>query len=238
VHIWRAQLDQPSSRVQALAQTLSPDERERADRFYFERDTLRFLVCRGVLRTLLGWYLGIEPDQIRFIYSERGKPALAGGQASSRICFNLSHSRQVAVYAFHRGWPVGVDVEYMRDLTDAGQIAERYFSTAESFALRGLAPDERKQGFYNCWTRKEAFIKAVGDGLAYPLDAFQVSLAPGAPARLESLRSDPAAAHRWHMEAFTPAAGYAAAWVVEGTQPIPVYYNTIAWNEQEPDDGN
>ena len=213
VHVWRAELDPATEVIERLQQTLAADERERADHFYFERDRRHFTVARGVLRALLGRYLGEEPNRLRFNYSPHGKPALA---TDGDLRFNLSHSHGLALYAFARGRELGIDLERHRpDVADEG-IAERFFSRAEVEALQALPRELRPEGFFNCWTRKEAYIKARGEGLSLALDRFDVSLAPGEPAALLSLRGNLQEAARWSLRALAPGAGYAAALAVEG----------------------
>lgn len=216
VHVWRVSLDQPASRVQHLAQILSADERTRAERFYFEHDRKHFIVGRGLLRTLLGRYLGIEPGQLQFCYGSRGKPALAetfGGGT----CFNLSHSQGLALYAFTCNRQIGIDLEYIRPMAGAEQIVERFFSAREHSMFCSLPQSQKQKAFFQCWTRKEAYIKAIGDGLAKSLDQIEVSLAPGEPARLLSIEGDPQAGDRWFFQELKPASGYVAALAVEGS---------------------
>ncbi len=214
VDVWATRLDRPPPERERLARLLAGDEAARAARFAFERDRWRFTVARGVLREVLGAYLGREPRDIAFVYGEHGKPALAPPLDASGLEFNVSHSAEVALYAFALHRPVGVDVERMRDLDDLEALAERHFSPAERRALMALPEEDRRVGFYACWTRKEAFVKALGAGLSHPLDAFTVSLAPGEPPRLLDVRGGPAA--RWTIAAFDGEPDYAGAIAVEG----------------------
>jgi 4'-phosphopantetheinyl transferase len=216
VHLWRADLDQPAPQVERLAQTLAPDEQIRADRFHFERDRQYYIVGRGVLRTILGWYLKREPGELHFNYGPRGKPALPDILNQGRICFNLAHSQGLALYGLARGRDIGVDLEYIRPVSDMGEIARRFFSAQENAALLALPPDQRQEAFFNCWTRKEAYLKATGDGLAQPLDQFDVSLGPEEPARLLRITGQSHLAARWSMLALKPARGYVGALVVAG----------------------
>jgi len=198
-----------------LAQTLSGDEMARAERFRFEGDRRRFIVSRGVLRAILGQYLGIEPSHLNFSYGQHGKPSLAAGFGGDALRFNLAHSHELALYAFTRGREVGVDLERVRPLPDAGEIAARFFSRRENAELEGI-PDCRKlEAFFTYWTCKEAYIKATGDGLARNLDQVEVSLAPG-PARLLSVGGALEEAARWSLLAMNPASGYVAAVAFEG----------------------
>lgn len=204
--------------MQQLAQTLTPDERLRVERFHFERDRQRFIVGRGILRMILGQYLGLEPGRLQFCYGPHGKPALAGtftGQ-TGRLCFNLAHSQNLALYAVTCEREIGVDIEYIRAISEADQITARFFSAQESAVWLSLPPDQRQAAFFNCWTRKEAYIKALGDGLAQPLAGFDVSLAPGEAAGLLSIGGDRQAAAPWSIQTLAPAPGYAAALAVKG----------------------
>jgi 4'-phosphopantetheinyl transferase len=216
VHVWRASLDQPAWRLERLAQMLSADERAKAERFYFERDRKRFIVSQGLLRTILSRYLTIEPNQLQFCYGRRGKPALAQMFGGGTLRFNMSHSHGLALYAIARDRKIGVDLERIRPILDAEQIAERFFSAQENAIFCVLPPSQKLKAFFNCWTRKEAYLKATGDGLARPLDQFNVSLAPGESARLLHVEGDPQEAARWSLQALTPAPGYVAALAVEG----------------------
>ncbi|MBV9772452.1 MAG: 4'-phosphopantetheinyl transferase superfamily protein [Gemmatimonadetes bacterium] len=215
VHVWCAPLDPPAHVVGRYRALLAVDEGARADRFRFEQHRRQFVVARGVLRTLLGRYLSVDPRRLEFRYGSHGKPELAGAFAESGIRFNVSHSGELALYAVSRGRELGVDIEHVHPMDDGVDIAERFFSAAENVVFRALAVSEREEAFFNCWTRKEAYIKAVGEGLSFPLHAFDVSLAPGEPARLLGARDEEQAA-RWTLRELDPAPGYKAALVVEG----------------------
>jgi len=219
MHVWRAHLDQEPPLVRALRDTLTPDERQRASRFKFEKDRVHFIVARGALRDILSRYLGTPPDGISFSHGEFGKPALAGAAADSQLRFNASHSHGVALYAVNRGRDVGLDLELMREDFAGLEIAERFFSPREVQALRALPRDLQTAAFFNCWTRKEAYIKARGEGLSHPLHGFTVSLAPGEPAEFLLIDDDSAEASRWSLIELSPAAGFAAALAVNGPKP-------------------
>lgn len=224
IHIWRVELEQTPASIHQLFQVLSQDERERARHFHFERDRRRFIASHGVLRAILGRYLGIEPDQLLFDYAPRGKPYLAQALSHCEVQFNLAHSNELAVYIFARGREVGIDVEYVHPILELDQIAARFFSASESSVLRTIPASQRLEAFFNCWTRKEAYVKAIGDGLAQPLDQFQVSLIPGEPAQLLKVEGSPEQAARYAMTAFVPAPGYIAALVVKGSDCHPAYW--------------
>jgi 4'-phosphopantetheinyl transferase len=216
VDVWLADLEPGETVVERCVSMLTADERARAGRFHFPRDAAHWIVARGTLRAILSDRLRIEPRDVRFAYGEHGKPELAAPFAASGLRFNLSHSGALALCAIVRHRRVGVDIERLRPMPDLEAIAERTFSSRERETLRRLPPELRHEGFFNCWTRKEAYIKAIGTGLAHPLDRFSVSLAPGAPARLEAVDDDPWEVEAWTLESFVPSTGYAAALVVEG----------------------
>ena len=216
VHVWRASLDLPVSCVQSLQHTLAADELSRAERFYFQKDRQHFIVTRGLLRAILSRYLDIEPGQLRFCYSPYGKPALATTPGQETPSFNVSHSHGLALYAVTRGREIGIDLERVRADLDCEQIAARFFSPRENAVLRALPAKLKPEAFFNCWTRKEAYIKARGGGLSFPLDQFDVSLAPGEPTTLLNTRGDPQEATRWSLRTLTPGPGYVAALAVEG----------------------
>jgi 4'-phosphopantetheinyl transferase len=216
IHVWRARLEQPPSKIGDLLKTLAADERERAEKFRFQRDREHFIIARGALRAILGRYLGQRPEQLRFSYSPYGKPALAGPVQTAGLHFNVSHAGGLALYAFTRAKEIGLDIERLRDDFDCGQIAQHYFSRSEVSAFGALPAEMRNLAFFNCWTRKEAYIKAIGEGLSHPLDQFDVSLAPGEPAALLSAGNDPQEAARWSLRELAPGHGYVAALAVKG----------------------
>lgn len=216
VQVWITSLDQGSEAMAGYLDTLEPAERARAFRFHFERDRARFIVARGTLRALLGQYLNAQPGEIRFSYNSYGKPSLSGLGADEGIRFNVSHSHDSALFAFCWNREVGVDIERIRPDFGTEQIAERFFSPGEIAALRELRPEQRVEAFFNCWTRKEAYIKARGEGLSFPLDQFDVGLAPGEPARLLCVRGEPNEALRWSMRDLDAGEEYRAAVIAEG----------------------
>jgi 4'-phosphopantetheinyl transferase len=197
--------------VRASAALLSDAERHRARRFAFDRDARRFIVARARLRELLAARLGVGAESIELEYGAHGKPALARRFADADLHFNVSHCDDVATYAFSRGHAVGIDLEAVRVISDADDIAARYFSRRENTTYRTLTPRDRPVGFFNCWTRKEAFVKALGDGLSIPLDRFDVTLAPGEPARVLRVENTPGDRSGWRLDSFSPATGYVAA---------------------------
>jgi 4'-phosphopantetheinyl transferase len=218
VHLWRFRLDAPADRLDALAETLSADERARADRFAFDVHRLRFVAARGRLREVLGRYLGAPPASLRFAYGPHGKPELRDAPG---LRFNLSHSGSAALLAVSPDRPVGVDLEEARPLADFESLADRVFSPRERRALDALPPSGRLAAFYLGWTRKEAYLKALGDGLARPLDRFSVSLSPGEPARLLDAFGDPEEPARWSLLDVTPWPGFAACLAAPGPLAAP-----------------
>jgi 4'-phosphopantetheinyl transferase len=215
VHVWLVRLDQPSARAM-FRPVLSEDEKTRADRFYTEELRLRFTVARGVLRHLLGSYLRARPEAIVFDYGARGKPSLSGKSEGPGIRFNISHSKGLALMAFTLGRELGVDIEYINTEFETESIAGNYFSPTEVEALFALPREARIEAFFNCWTRKEAYIKATGEGLSCPLDAFDVTLTPGEPAALLATRVESQEAANWSMRSLDPGEGFKGALIVEG----------------------
>jgi 4'-phosphopantetheinyl transferase len=217
VHVWRAALDRPPSQTaEGFLRNLAEDERARAGRLYFERDREHFIVARGVLRAILGRYLNREPHYVSFRYNSHGKPALAGAPDADAIRFNVSHSHGLALYAVARGREVGIDVERIRCNLDIAAIAERYFSRRDVTMLRDLPADERHQAFFRVWTRKEAYVKAQGEGLSLLSDRLDLVPAPGEPEAVASARCGSHENARWSFQELVPAPSYVAALAVEG----------------------
>ena len=216
VHVWRASLNLAAARVQCFRTLLATDEVSRAERFHFQQDRQHFIAARGLLRLILSQYLEVEPGQLRFCYGRHGKPALATPSGQPPLTFNVSHSRGLALFAVTWGRAIGIDLEYIRPIEARQQIAANYFSPRENAALLALPLSMQHEAFFGCWTRKEAYIKARGDGLSLPLDQFDVSLSPNEPARLLKTGGEPQEAARWSLQELYPAPGYAAALAVEG----------------------
>jgi 4'-phosphopantetheinyl transferase len=212
IHIWCANLEPVAEQLAKLQATLSDSEAKRADRFRFWRHRRRYITGRGILRELLGRYLEEHPADIEFSYSEFGKPFLA----DNNIHFNLSHSKETALFAFCFSADIGIDLEKIRPISDAEGIAERFFAPTEFARFQVLPEEQKDEAFFACWTRKEAFIKAVGDGLSYPLSAFDVCFAPGREAKLNTIRGSKEEAARWSLFALSPVNGFTAATAVKG----------------------
>jgi len=215
VHVWAIRLEQPLARRANFAATLSPDESERANRFHFERDRNGFTVARGSLRSILGIYIGLSPAEIRFEYGARGKPSLASKSAPSPVHFNLAHSGGLALVAVTRVADIGVDVEQIRRVDDVEAIAKRFFSPRESAILRGLSQELMQAAFFNLWTRKEAWLKATGEGIGESLNQVEVSCLPEEPARFITLFGDEDLASQWRLVQLTPAKGYVGALTIQ-----------------------
>jgi len=211
VQVWRAHLDCDEGMLSRFEAILSADERIRANRYFFPEDRNRFVAARGILRALLGRYLCRLAKELEFDYTPQGKPSLRGEFRGLPICFNVSHSHDLALYAFALRRRVGVDVELVRADFGGEQIAERYFAPQEIEELRRLPSSMRPKGFFLCWTRKEAYIKARGEGLRIPLDSFYVSLTPGRPAQLHAPDGS-----LWNLRSLTPERHYVGALVGEG----------------------
>ena len=214
VDVWRITLDRPGA---DHVQDLSPDERELAGRFSLDHLRRRYVVAHATLRRILAGYVGTTPSTLRFKAGPYGKPWLAPPYEA--LSFNLAHSGALALLAVTRCREIGVDIEEYRALNDADRIAEQFFSAAEVAALRALPEAERQPAFFRCWARKEAFVKALGLGLAAPLDAFDVSLGPDEPCRLLASRRASDDLLRWWLTSLDVGPGYAAALVVENRPP-------------------
>jgi 4'-phosphopantetheinyl transferase len=216
VHVWRAALDAPPSQFEELRGFLSKDEQKRAQGYRFERDRRWFIIRRGMLRRLLERYLGIPAAQIEFDYNPYGKPELGQRSKSGSLHFTLSHSKGLVLFAFARQLNVGVDIERLRSDFEMQRLAERFFSPHENSELNSLSQEERPAAFFACWTRKEAFIKAHGEGLSLPLHQFDVSLKPGEEAQLLATREGLEPAENWVLRHLEPGWDAIAALAVSG----------------------
>ncbi|GBE91475.1 4'-phosphopantetheinyl transferase [Nostoc cycadae WK-1] len=209
VHLWRIDLDVPDSQLDFLAATLSSDELARANRFRFLEHRQRFIAGRGSLRSILSRYLNIEPQQVRFDYEPRGKPLLADTLATSGLLFNLSHSQDLALCAVNYTRKIGIDLEYVRSVSDLEALAERFFLPREYDLVRSLPADQQQAVFFRYWTCKEAYLKATGDGISQ-LEQVEISLTPTQQAKLLTSAD-------WSIVEFTPADNYHAAVAVAGS---------------------
>lgn len=217
VHVWGTSLKPPAKVLAAYRKRLSVREMARADQFAFDEDRRHFVAARGWMRTLLGMYLERAPSSLIFRTGDHGKPHLPNNEL---LAFNLSHSGSCALLAITGGSLVGIDVEERRPIDEPTAIAEQFFSVREVRQFRQLDDSELIDGFFNAWTRKEAFVKAIGMGLSFPLESFDVTLAPGSQARLLSLRAEEWSSHPWTLHALHSTDDYSAALAVALSTPV------------------
>jgi 4'-phosphopantetheinyl transferase len=227
IHTWRTSLSKTTGEYRRLQTFLDGDELARARSFLSVEQRLQWIAARGSLRLLLGTYLDIDPRRISFCYNTYGKPHLGARWQQERIHFNLSHSAGLALYAFVRGRQIGLDIEHMRASPRYMRLAHQKFAPGEYETLQQLAPAEQQHAFFICWTRKEAYLKARGEGIAYGLRSFEVSLKPGEPAAVLAHHREPLEAQRWSLRDLAPGEGYVGALTVERTEQAPVaaYYD-------------
>jgi len=225
VHVWRVDLRPTAAALEGYAAALSASEQERERRFREPRARAAFVVTRAVLRQLLASYLDCSARSLRFAAGPHGKPFLAGHHG---IHFNVSHSRDRALLAFAAGGPVGIDIEWLDPTVDVDHFADRFFSPVERAALRALAHEQRRRAFFACWTRKEAYVKALGSGLSHDLAAFDVTLAPGRPAELAAPDSG-----RWELADINAPGPYAAA-IVATRAPGGLTIQLLEWGSRSP----
>jgi 4'-phosphopantetheinyl transferase len=216
VHVWRAFLDLNVLQKESLVRNLSTDEVAKANRFHFERDRERFIVARGILRHILGCYLGEKPAELRFEYTPYGKPFFAVEAGYDSLSFNLSHSGEFALYAITRNRDVGIDIELVRDDIDIELIARRFFSQCELNSLEKISKEMQTVRFFQYWTRKEAFLKAMGKGVSFPMDHCDVSLMTGKTLSLIRLLDEKPETSCWYGMDLFPGRGYIAAIMAEG----------------------
>jgi len=228
VHVWRADLNINQQVLKKLQENLGKDERERADRFHFVEDKNHFIAARGLLRLIVGIYLETDPRWLVFHYNKHGKPRIAADSSSESMNFNLSHSHGFALYAFTKKHDIGIDIEQIRSNIEFEKIAKRFFSKNEFETLISLPLEIRIKGFFNCWTRKEAYIKAIGEGLSIPLNQFDVTLLPGETAKILQIWGNPDEAAHWSLYEISPTPGYVGALAVKGHNFGIKYLN---WNE-------
>ena len=211
IHLHTINLDVSNSRLQACRELLNVKEVARANRFFRKQHRRRWIVCRASLREVLALHCNVLPGAVSLAEEENGKPVLTGASGSLGMHFNLSHSQDLAIIAVTNIGPVGIDVEHERNIGDWEAIAARFFSPAEQVALAKIELRRRSHAFYCCWTRKEAVVKATGEGLFARLDSFDVSLAPGNSSRLLSYDGSRRAAQDWQIHHLQPWVGYVGA---------------------------
>lgn len=214
VDIWCVKLHSFSTHVLALSGFLSSEEKNRSEKFRFDRDKLRSVVSRGILRLILSEYLEQPPAQIKINSGSQGKPALFGQENGHTLQFNLSHSHETVLYGITRIGEIGVDVEKVREVPDFEKIIGQFFSPRERVAFEELSPAQKMRAFFTCWSRKEAFMKAKGDGFSLPLDQFDVSILPDQPAALLATRWDPLEVNHWSLSDIWIDENHAAAMAV------------------------
>jgi 4'-phosphopantetheinyl transferase len=215
LQVWHILLDQAQEDVPYFSSLLSPDEKERAGRFYFERDRSRYILGRGILRTLLAAHLNLEPAQIRFSYGPCGKPALKSTRGENAPQFNISHSGNLLMVAFCQEHRVGIDVEQVRLVADELRLAEEFFSPGESKWISSLNGARRRAAFFKLWTCKEALVKASGIGLAEIKEQMEIQLAEQNHPRLVSIDGSREESDLWRLQTGEPVPGYQAALAVE-----------------------
>jgi 4'-phosphopantetheinyl transferase len=220
-HIWRISLTRTEAELQNLLATLSSDELARAERFRFEKDRLRFIAGRGILRTILSRYLGIEPQNIQFNYGSRGKPLLSQ-DANSKISFNLSHSQDLAICGVSLVHDLGVDVEFIRSIDNVESLAKRFFSSQEYENIKSFPPNQQQKIFFRYWTCKEAFLKATGVGIG-ELEAIEISLSPGKPAQIATDTTNRTTS-QWCLSEIVPDDKYVAATAINTIQANLIYW--------------
>jgi 4'-phosphopantetheinyl transferase len=216
VDVWCVSLLMDAFSLNSVRNFLAEDERMKADRLRFKRVREDYVAARGLLRLILATYLNVQPKELEFQYGQHGKPALADELSHTGITFNMSHSHGMALYCVGLEQELGADIEKIREDMSFEKIAKRFFSSLEYEALQKLPDDQLKYGFFNCWTRKEAYIKAKGEGLSSLISRFAVSLAPGEPAALLDHQLDAGEVNRWSIMDLDVGPGYTAALAVEG----------------------
>jgi 4'-phosphopantetheinyl transferase len=223
VHVWWSPLAPLLKQRRLLEPYLSADEAARQARFRFPRDGDHYLLRRGLLRVLLGRYLHTPPADVRLTYGAHGKPMLA----QSDLCFNMSESRGCAIYAITRGRSIGVDIEQIRDAPALDQLARQHFADAEYALVHACSKHaELRHTFFWCWTRKEAFVKALGEGLHHPLETFDTSAH-----YVRSARGDMTSV-AWSLHNVPTAPGFAAALAIEGNHPLRVQVRRLAYDDE------
>jgi 4'-phosphopantetheinyl transferase len=216
IHVWCVGLTASEEALRACSMLLSPQERERANWFRFPEHRREFILAHGLLRILLARYSGARPEAIEFALGSRQKPRVKFPITDLR--FNMSHTTGLAVYAFTRGIDIGVDVERIHPIDELTDLADQFFCFEETQELKALEAGVQDRAFFLCWTRKEAYVKAIGDGLFCPLDSFRVTVDPAAPARLVHLANDTREAMLFNMFDLSLASGYAGALVYRGAE--------------------
>ena len=230
VHVWQVDFRVAVECISRLETTLSPDEIARAARYRFAEHRKRFIVTHGVLRDILSRYLEVPAAQLTFSTNPHGKPALSAPE-NTWLQFNLSHSGDLILFAVTRDHSVGIDGEHISPPDNFPRLVEQFFSKNENAAFLTLPESKRAAAFFAGWTRKEAYVKALGTGVSLPLDHFDVTMDPDAPARLLADRRHPRHVKTWSLLTFTPAHAYIAALAIESLHPTVIFYQ---WHPSNP----
>lgn len=215
LHIWKINSENFIQSSPVLYEILSVEEKQRAERFHFENDKIVYICARSILRMLLSKYINQDYSSIDFNFNEYGKPELPEVINPKNIKFNVSHSENLVLIGFIPNVSLGVDIEYILPNSDLIEIASKYFSSKEIDSLIRFPGEKRTEAFFNCWTRKEAFIKAVGEGLSYPLDKFSVSLNDEFDVEI-TIENNQQESSQWKLISFQPEERFAGAFAVKG----------------------
>ena len=229
VHIWRAALEMTPPQLTSMVHILSADELSRAGRYHFPKDRDCFIAARGLLRTILGRYVDKNPGDLLFSYGPNGKPELAG-EAGGKFRFNVSHSHGLSLFAVTLNRKIGIDLEYIRPELAADEFAEQVLSTRELLEFKAVPPHDRPVVFFDAWTRKEAYLKARGQGLSEDLKQLEVAFPPGGRDEFPGMNGSGQAGFRWSLMDLTVPPEYAGAVVVEGQN---LQFKFWQWENQE-----
>lgn len=229
VHLWLACVDLPVLKREELTQLLSEDEKRRSERFRFDRDRNHFIARRGILRQILSRYLSLEPQKIQLESGPHGKPAILQQEGKPLLHFNLSHSSELALYGITRNWEIGVDIEKHRPISDLEKLAARFFTSAESRWLNQHVESEKEPAFFKIWTCKEAYLKAIGEGLAFGLDQVEFSFPAGERPKLIAIKGNTQDVSQWFLQQLNlpphfPNSVYTAAIALNTQNPTLTYY--------------
>lgn len=227
IHIWKASLDSNKSKLNSVPACLSIDELQRASRFYFKRDRRQFIVRRGILKQIIAEYVDIDPKNLLFGYNPSGKPFLLNDSPPHNLRFNMSHSKNMALYAISFGKEVGIDIEYMQKDIEFQQIIDRFFSQSEREYLQKINIDSRKEEFFKIWTRKEAILKALGKGLSFPLQMVNVPYKRSNFIFRINRDGNHGKNSFWNVQDLLPANNYVASVAIEGSRSERSHQNKL-----------
>lgn len=227
IHVWRANLDLTPQQIEKLEIILSEDEKLRANRFRFAKHRRRFIAARAILRELLAGYLQSSAEQISFTYNPQGKPELASSFNNSHLQFNISHSEDLALYSFNYQQKIGIDLEYLRENVDYASIAKRFFCETEFKLINSCIAEQQQQRFYQLWTAKEAYLKAIGKGLGGGLETSEIKLDSEDNIYLHSISNKPEIANDWSLYNFIPETNFVATIALSGKEKTLIAMNYI-----------